>query len=159
MKKEINRYVSEFENMYNGEPWYGRSLESILGDVDPTVVFKKPNPAAHSIFEIVHHMYVWRELLVKRLKGDTKSKISMNSTEDWSPVPDTGPEKAWKELIQKLDQNQQSLIPALAQWKDEALDSPFAGTEYPLRTFLNGHLQHDIYHIGQVALATRNGMS
>ncbi len=156
MNKEISRYITEFKTVYNGEPWYGRSLAAILGDVDPAAVFTKPNPGTHSIFEIVHHMYAWRDLLVKRLQGDTKSKISMNSPEDWSPAPNASPEEAWKELIQKLDQNQQALVPALAQWKDEALYLPFAGTEYPLRTFLDGHFQHDIYHIGQVALAMKS---
>lgn len=155
MNSEIKNYVTDFETLYNGEPWYGRSLTAILGDVDPVDVFKKPGAAAHSIYEIAHHMYVWRDLLVKRLQGDTKTRISMNSPEDWSPEPDSNPAAAWKELIKKLEKNQETLIPALSNWKDEALDKPFAGTEYPLRTFLDGHFQHDIYHIGQVAFAIK----
>jgi len=151
MNREINYYVSAFENVFNGEPWYGKSLLAVLEDVDTKTVYKNPGGEAHSIFEIVHHLYAWRNLLVKRLQGDTRSKISMNSTDDWAPLPGKQDEAAWNELIRKLELDQQALIPALAQWKDEDLDRAFAGTEYPMRTFLDGHLQHDIYHIGQLA--------
>jgi uncharacterized damage-inducible protein DinB len=156
MSKEINNYISEFETIYNGEPWYGKSLMAIINDADLKDVFKKEKPTAHSAYEIVHHLYAWRDLLVKRLNGDVKSSIEPNSKEDWALLPKDKNTFAWQTLIKKLEQNQQDLVRALAKWKDEALDKNFAGTDYPLRTFLNGQIQHDIYHTGQIALAIKN---
>ena len=156
MSKEINNYISEFETIYNGEPWYGKSLMAIINDADPKDVFKKEKPTAHSAYEIVHHLYAWRDLLVKRLNGDIKSSIESNSKEDWAPLPKDKNAFAWQTLIKNLEQNQQDLVRALAKWKDEALDKNFAATDYPLRTFLNGQIQHDIYHTGQIALAIKN---
>ena len=156
MTKEINNYITEFESIYNGEPWYGKSLLAVINDANPKDVFKKEKPTAHSAYEIVHHFYNWRDLLVKRLNGDTKRSIETNSKEDWSPLPKERSADTWKALVKKLEQNQQELITALTKWKDEALDKNFAGTDYPLRTFLNGQIHHDIYHIGQIALAIKN---
>jgi uncharacterized damage-inducible protein DinB len=163
MSKEINNYIREFETIYNGEPWYGKSLMAVINDADPEDVFKKAclpdgqeKPTAHSAYEIVHHLYAWRDLLVKRLNGDVKSSIELNSKEDWAPLPKEKKAATWQALIKKLEQNQQELVRALAKWKDEALDKKFAGTDYPLRTFLNGQIQHDIYHIGQTALSIKN---
>jgi uncharacterized damage-inducible protein DinB len=156
MTKEINNYIREFETIYNGEPWYGKSLMAVINNADPKDVFKKQKSTAHSAYEITHHLYAWRDLLVKRLKGDTKASIEVNSKEDWASLPKDQTTATWKELIKKLEQNQQELIKALPGWNDEALDKDFAGTSYSLRTFLNGQIQHDIYHIGQIALALKN---
>jgi len=156
MTKEINNYISEFETIYNGEPWYGKSLMAVISDADPKVVFKKQKSTGHSAYEITHHLYAWRDLLVKRLNGDTKASIEVNSKEDWIPLPKEETVATWKELVKKLEQNQQELIRSLPKWTNGSLDKEFAGTSYTLRTFLNGQIQHDIYHIGQIALAIKN---
>jgi uncharacterized damage-inducible protein DinB len=156
MKKEINNYISEFGTIYNGEPWYGKSLMAIINSADAKNVFKKQKSDSHSIYEITHHLFAWRDLLAKRLNGDAKASIKMNSKEDWSPLPKEQTAATWKELIKKLEQNQQELIESLPKWDDEALEKNFAGTNYSLRIFLNGQIQHDIYHIGQIALAIKN---
>jgi uncharacterized damage-inducible protein DinB len=155
MKKEINSYISEFETVYNGEPWYGKSLMEVINTAVPKDVFKKQKSDGHSAYEITHHLYAWRNLLAKRLKGDNVS-IEVNSKEDWAPLPKEQTVAAWKELIKKLGQNQQELIAALTKLNDEDLDKDLANTSNSLRTFLNGQIQHDIYHIGQVALAIKN---
>ncbi len=157
MNKEIKQYISDFETVFNGEPWYGKSLMSVVKTANSKKVYQKQNPEAHSAYEITYHLYAWRDLLVKRLNGDTKSKISMDSAEDWSPLPKDQTAATWKKLLAQLEQNQKELLAALPKWKDADLDKNFAGTAYSLRTHLNGQLQHDIYHIGQIALALKNG--
>ncbi len=156
MTKEINNYISEFETVFNGEPWYGKSLMAVLNDADPKNVFKKRKNTGHSAYEITHHLYAWRDLLVKRLNGDTKASIEVNSNEDWTPLPKEQNSSTWKELVKKLEQNQKDLIKVLPKWNNGVLDKDFAGTSNSLRTFLNGQIQHDIYHIGQIALALKN---
>jgi len=57
MKKDINSYISEFETIYNGEPWYGKSLMAVIYSADPKNVFKKQKSEGHSAYEITHHLY------------------------------------------------------------------------------------------------------
>jgi uncharacterized damage-inducible protein DinB len=156
MTKEISHYVSEFESIYNGEPWYGKSLTAIINTAKAENVFEKPKPGGHSAYEITHHLYAWRALLVKRLNGDSKASIAANSGDDWAPLPKEQTAATWKALVKKLEKNQEELIKGLSRWKDDSFDRNFAGTDYTLRTHLNGQIQHDIYHIGQIALAIKN---
>jgi len=155
MKKEINNYISEFEAIYNGEPWYGKSLMAVIYSADAKDVFKKQKNDGHSAYEITHHLYAWRNLLTKRLKG-VNASIEVNSKEDWVPLPKEQTAVTWKELIKKLEQNQHELVESLTKLNDADLDKDLANTSNSLRTFLNGQIQHDIYHIGQVALAIKN---
>ena len=156
MTKEINNYINEFETIYNGEPWYGKSLIGVLENSKAQAVFKKQNGHGHSAYEVAYHLYAWRDLLAKRLNGDTKTSIEVNSTQDWPSLPKEQTTATWNELIRKIEKNQQELIKSLAKWTDESLDKNFAETNYSLRTFLTGQIQHDIYHIGQIALAIKN---
>ena len=156
MTKEISKYINEFETIYNGEPWYGKSLMAIIENAKASNAFKKHNGHGHSAYEIAQHLYAWRELLAKRLNGDTKSSIESNSKQDWPPLPKVQATATWNELIKKIEKNQQELVRSLAKWTDESLDKNFAETDYSLRTFLEGQIQHDIYHIGQIALAIKN---
>ncbi len=156
MKKEINYYISEMESIYNGEPWYGKPLMAVVKEADPVKVFKKTNPGTHSAYEILHHLYAWRDLLVQRLNGDSNASIAVNSKEDWQPLPSEQTATTWNALIKKLEQTEEALVTALSKWDDSALDKNFAGSASPLRTFLNGQIQHDIYHIGQIALALKS---
>lgn len=156
MTKEINNYISEFETIYNGQPWYGKSLMGVLENADAKDVFKKQNGHGHSAYEVAYHLYAWRDLLAKRLNGDTKSSIEVNSKHDWPTLPKEQTTATWNELIKKIERNQQELVQSLEKWTDESLEKDFAGSNYSLRTFLNGQIQHDIYHIGQIALAIKN---
>ncbi len=156
MNKEIKNYISEFETIFNGDPWYGKSLMAVLNDADPKNVFKKNSEGTHSTYEILHHLYAWRNLLVRRLNGDTKASIGIDSKEDWTPLPAQQTTSTWNALVKKLEQNQKDLIASLGKWKDVELDKDFVGSGTRLRTFLIGHVQHDIYHIGQLALALKN---
>lgn len=156
MNNEINHYITELETIYDGEPWYGKPLMAVLKEADAKAVFKKQNNNGHSAYEVLHHVLAWRELLVKRLNGDTPSNIKIDSDTDWSSLPEKQTASEWNALVRKIQQNQKELISGLSKWKDDALDKNFAGAAYPLRTFLHGQIQHDIYHIGQIALALKN---
>src|SRR5690349_8522616 len=113
MKSNIQYYVSSFEDLYEGEPWYGRSIVSIVREIAPTQAFKKNSPTSHSIYEIVGHMLAWRNLFVKRLNGDYSSSIQVNSASDWPTLPNSKTAANWEQLLNKLNENQHELIEAL----------------------------------------------
>jgi len=156
MKTNIQHYVGSFESLYNGEPWYGRSISSIVKEIPPTEVFRKPSPNSHSIYEIVGHMLAWRDLFVKRLNGDYSSSIQSNSEGDWPKLPVEKSAGTWNQLLHKLSENQEALINALKKTNDSQLDKDFANTNATLETHLEGNLQHDIYHLGQIALLNKS---
>jgi uncharacterized damage-inducible protein DinB len=155
MNNSINQYIHSFQTVYEGEPWYGRSIISILKTIPPSRAYRKSNNEQHSIYEIVEHLLAWRVLFVKRLKGDHSSSIKMNSPADWPGLPTAQTAANWDALLTRLSENQQQLINSLKELKDEMLKREFAQTKVSLDDHLEGHLQHDIYHLGQIALLNK----
>ncbi|MGZ5246338.1 MAG: hypothetical protein ACXWV5_04740, partial [Flavitalea sp.] len=72
MGKEIDSIIKEMDLVLYGQPWFGRSLFSILEDVHPADVFKKPNGEGHSLIELVYHMVNWTEFTLLRIMGDKR---------------------------------------------------------------------------------------
>jgi uncharacterized damage-inducible protein DinB len=151
--EKIKEFIEEFRTVYDGDPWYGRSLQHILSVAEEAKVFEKPNPETHSVYELLMHIFVWRDLLLKRLNGDGASKIEIDSKEDWT---DEESAISWKQLRAKMDDNQAGIIKALSSLTDDSLELPLAGTKHSLRFCLKGHIEHDIYHAGQIALAIKS---
>lgn len=48
--------------IYNGDPWYGDSITSVLNSVDPKLIFDSPGNGLHSIAELTAHMLTYRIL-------------------------------------------------------------------------------------------------
>ena len=155
MNKKIEHYVSAFENLYEGEPWFGRSMMSILKEVSPSRAYSKSSEQRHSIFEVLQHMLAWRELFVARLHGDTTATIEINSALDWPSLPTSKNAENWNRLLTRLSENQEALVKALKKQSDEQLGQTFANSNATLETHLEGNLQHDIYHLGQIAVLNK----
>ncbi len=155
MHTTIKHYVNAFENLYEGEPWYGRSITSIVKEVSPSRAYKKSSDGQHSIYEILQHMLAWRELFVSRLNGDTTSTIQVNSSLDWGDLPTAKTAENWNRLVTRLSENQEALVNALRTKNDSALAEEFANSNASLETHLEGNLQHDIYHLGQIAILNK----
>ena len=155
MHTTIKHYVNAFENLYEGEPWYGRSITSIVKEVAPSRVYKKSSDGQHSIYEILQHMLAWRELFVSRLNGDTTATIQVNSLLDWGGLPTAQTTENWNRLVTRLSENQEALVQALREQKDNSLGEEFANSNASLETHLEGNLQHDIYHLGQIAILNK----
>ena len=100
-------------------------------------------------------MLAWRELFVKRLNGDTSTSIQMNSELDWPTLPTSQTAENWKKLLTRLSENQHALVKALKQTKDSMLAEEFANSNATLETHLEGNIQHDIYHLGQIAILNK----
>ena len=145
----INQYTAQFITVYDGHPWYGDSIYEILGNITPAKVFWKPTETAHSIAEITSHMIYWRQALIKRLDGDIAYKASMKSEDNWKSN-DQLKRMGWKVLKKSLEESQTHLLSLLAKQKDAILKKKYSDTA-TFQDVINGILQHDLYHTGQIA--------
>ena len=50
MSKEIQQIIELFHSTYDGDPWFGKSMMSILNEIDSTTAMQKPI-GQHSIRE------------------------------------------------------------------------------------------------------------
>jgi uncharacterized damage-inducible protein DinB len=151
MKKEINLIIKKYNKVYMGSPWYGNSLMSILDKVNLGKVFVKPSgKKTNSIAEITAHIIGWREFLLSRLSEKHQFHLTQKETFNWKRI-DKNERTAWKSLLKRMDVIQNEIIKILNNSDDEILTLRVRDRKFKMKYLLNGVLQHDIYHIGQIA--------
>lgn len=151
MQNRIIGLKKKFKTIYDGSPWYGDSIKSILKKIDHEKALVKADENTHSIAELVSHMIAWREFMLKRLKGDNHFDVSQENSFDWKRI-DSNKKTAWQSLFKALGKNQQEILSSLEKLDDDFLESPVAKRKYKMSYLIEGVIQHDLYHIGQISL-------
>ena len=152
MNTEIIKIIALLKDEYNGDPWFGRSVKSLLNDVKEDYVFEKPN-GQHSILELLWHMIIWREFTINSFKEDKKSAEFFEEN-DWQNL-DHNDKTLWEKALQRLDETQTELLETLLPQQDIILEQIVPGRNYNFKKLLYGIIAHDIYHMGQVAYVTK----
>ena len=143
---------------YSDDPWHGSATADLLQDVIAEEAAAHPIPGAHSIWEIVLHMTGWLNEVRRRLGG---RQPDMPEEGDW-PEPGETSEAAWQRDRSHLEEAVKNLLDELSTLREEDLDStggsiaelrnPALGTGVTHRAMVNGIVQHNAYHSGQIAL-------
>ncbi|MGZ5218956.1 MAG: DinB family protein [Chitinophagaceae bacterium] len=149
MNKEIQSIIRNLENTLDGTPWYGRPVYAILREVDSSIAYKKPSAESHSLMELLYHMLTWAEFTLKRIEKDDINDLAAFEKLDWREIDPKIHD--WDEGLGALIATHQQMI-ALLQSKDDGfLNENVDYRQYNFRFLLNGLIQHNIYHLGQVA--------
>ena len=149
MNKEIQHLIKLYKSAYEGDPWFGRSINKILAEIDAPTAMQKPNDQ-HSILELLYHMINWREFTISRLEQGKDGTAHHFDNNDWGQYDHTD-HSLWKKGLKKLETTQQRLVELLEELPEELLTKKVADRNYDVRYLLYGVLEHDIYHIGQIA--------
>jgi len=149
-KEKINYYIRQFEQVYKGGSWQGESFLEKLSGMDEEVAFRQPMPGVHSVAEVVWHCIYWRTTLQKRIEGDatyrdrTYEQLNFLS---WNELK----LKGWATLKQELDDSQNVLLTLLDQKRDNFLSTLYQ-PDHAFEHLVEGIVQHDVYHLGQIGL-------
>lgn len=143
MNKEIERIIHLLEQTYQGNPWYGPSIKEITNQISCVVCLVRL-PHTHSIIEIVSHMTAWRKFTIERLEQNDLYEIT-----DETNFPIL---TQWSAAVTGLHQTQEKLIKVLQKITDARLNDTVPNRPYTFYTLLHGIIQHDVYHLGQLAL-------
>lgn len=146
MNNDPEKFKKLFEDHFSGDPWIGVNILQTLQTLDEQDAAKKVGNL-NSIWSIVNHMIGWRETLLKRI-----SNLDVPSPEDnfFNPISDFSP-LAWKETFARLQSSQDALLFYLSGKNPGMDEHPNAGS-YSRFELLQGILQHDVYHLGQIVL-------
>lgn len=146
--RESERIADQLKRAFEGEAWHGPSLLDILKDVTAAQAAARPIPGAHSIWEIVLHIAVWESVCCRRLAGD---RAEPSDEEDWPPVNNTG-EAAWQATKAQLVEGHQKLRQAIARLDESQFEEPILPGMSSVYVTVQGTVQHDLYHAGQIAI-------
>ena len=153
MQNEINLLIEQLNDSYEGDPWFGRNVKALLSEVDEETAFVKLN-GQHSILELLWHMCTWREFTINRLHPSSDVDLHHFEKMDWREL-DHSNRALWSEGLARLDETQSELLALLQQQEDAILGQNVRERNYPYRKLLTGIIQHDIYHLGQIAFITK----
>ncbi len=141
--------ISDFKSFFDENPWFGDSYIDVISDITAEVALATP-PNGHSIAVILWHMVKWRKALTERLLGNTDFRADVTDLDNW-PIAETQTAATWEAAKAAFDEQQAILIEELAKRDEGFLDTEFVeGRTY--RRLVSGVLQHDIYHLGQIAM-------
>lgn len=132
--------------------WHGPALADLLGDVSAADAAATPVAAAHSIWELVHHITAWAEIVRLRLAPEYAGEPTPE--QDWPPVRDTSAD-AWRAAVERLKAAHRELAADVAALDDATLLGRATGRDHTVIVMLHGIVEHDAYHGGQIAVLKR----
>jgi uncharacterized damage-inducible protein DinB len=149
MMSQIESLADQLERAFRGGAWHGPSVSEALAGVDESAAAARPLPAAHSIWEIVHHLTAWNDVPRRRLDGERLQGLPAEL--DWPPVKDVSA-GAWRAALAALENAHTALHARVRDLAESQLDDPVSGSDPTVRGMLFGILQHSAYHAGQIVL-------
>jgi uncharacterized damage-inducible protein DinB len=149
MNKEIPSFIRNLETTLSGQPWYGRAVFEILNEVEETKANIKPGGTEHSMNELLRHMNTWAEFVLGSLENRGSEEMKAIEVNDWRKID---PEvNSWEKALAEFKSIHKKIIENLSKRDDDFLKDMVPNRQYNFRFMLNGLVQHNIYHAGQVA--------
>jgi hypothetical protein len=150
MNRETSKLADHLSEIYDGDPWYGENIKTKLQSLTYIHANWKPHPDANSIAQLVKHMTVWKDLVVRKLKDNDPVQIEIGSKEDWDRNLLVNNEEEWQDLVHGFYIKHRELIDMLGRLQDEDLERQTSGRNYDMQFLVHGIYEHDIYHLGQI---------
>lgn len=147
---KVQELNAKLKQVFEGNPWFGDALIVKLNTIDFTLVNQKLPNSKNSIAIIVQHLINWRAFVIKKLEGDEVFDIEMNSEDDWTNVVVENLAQ-WEALLDELVRTQTTITSILDTENNPLfLEQMVLGRTYNFDYLLEGLIQHDIYHFGQI---------
>lgn len=150
--------VHRLNDTWHGSPWYGDPGDKILAGISADEATRKLSADSHSIWQLVLHMTAWTETVTARVRGMGAKAPDRG---DWPDVGETT-EAAWSAALADLEKARAELIDEINHAHEEDVqlhvkkhDPPFGDTGISRAGTVYGLIEHDIYHLGQIALIKR----
>ena len=145
---EIERIRDQLQRAFDGDAWHGPSVMQLLSDVTAQQAATRVFPGAHTIWELALHIGAWEGACLSRLQG---GRAELTDDEDWPAVMDTS-ENAWQQCKSTLVDGNAKLKNAVTSLDEQRLDQPILPGMPSVYRTVQGVVQHDLYHAGQIAI-------
>src|SRR6476469_2043341 len=142
-KAVIERVKNQLAEFYNGRSWVTENFRTKVLCLDPANASVKIPGYNHSVAQLVAHIASWRNFAVQKLTGNSEYDISDNSPEDW-------PDNEWKEIRVEFELCHKNLLTAIENFPIDRWTSTVPGRNYSFLFMINGIVEHDYYHYGQI---------
>lgn len=131
-----------------GSPWYGRSLDELIHLIDGEYFTHKIEGYPHSIQGLFGHILVWRGVLLQKLDGHSDYTIKLNTPQDWPSRPSLTKHV----VLTEIKESYTAILNHLKNKDDVWLKKKVPGEKFTFKFMIEGVIQHDLYHLGQIMI-------
>lgn len=93
----------------------------------------------------------WKRFAIEKINGNARYGIAIDSDTDW-PSLSISTLIEWQSVLENYVNTQNELIKTLEKLSDPQLVQKINGRNYDMQFLIEGIVQHDIYHLGQISL-------
>ena len=145
---QVDRILQQYDLVMHGNAWHGDPIWQILEGISSQSAAHRAIPGRHSIWEIVLHMMFWEGVVSRRLQGE---RAGLDEALNFPAPPETS-EANWQKTLADFRASNQQVRRLLAQLHPGRLDELSAAGKRTFYEEAHGLIQHNIYHVGQIAL-------
>ena len=157
MNTEIKTLISSLQHVLQGQPWFGRSVYQILEEIKEEIkndkVYINPNDNSHSLIDLLYHMITWAEFTQNRIEKEPIADMDSFEATDWRKIDPALHD--WQKGLTALKASHNKIIELLQTKEDAFLEQKVDYRKYNFRYLINGLIQHNIYHLGQIAYVNK----
>ena len=143
---EKERILNEFQNIFFGNAYFGKSLFEQLEELSLWQVFASPISQSHNIFEITSHILFWLKDINSKMNGE---KIKFDESKNWITNYNRD-EIEWKKLLSEIKFVSQEIKKKISNFSDSDFEKQIA--EYSNYTLIIGAITHMVYHLGEISI-------
>lgn len=148
----INDIIRQLKEIQEGSRWFDQCFKEKVGTLSEEDAFTRPIPELHSVAEHISHILAWRKECLLRFTGQRTDL--MNSPDDWKDNAALR-QFGWAALLEQFFESTETLIYALDGKDDTYLETMFQDTDYNFHYIIEGIIQHDLYHLGQIGITIK----
>jgi uncharacterized damage-inducible protein DinB len=157
MKGDIQHLIRQMDEIRYGNPWLGFSFMILLSRCPETIAFTSAGNNLFSPAQLLAHLTFWNRQIYTRVKTGI-GPAADGLIDNW-PENTKLETQVWTEVILEFDQAWVNLKSLLETKDDTFLDTTYSDPdfkkEFPYRFLLEGMIQHETYHMGQLAWALK----
>jgi len=143
---ELQGIIQTINDAFEGEAWHGPNVIASLSKIPENKVNDRIGNS-HSIIELVSHIVSWRNFVLEKLKD--------NLTYDVTDEMNFPSSSSWPEALMNLQESQGDLLAALSSFDEKRLHTIVPGRKYTYYKLLHGIVHHDLYHLGQIVMISK----
>lgn len=148
MNTKIKEIIARLQETTKGEPWYGKSAFTILGEFNPSMASVQVAGHPHRAIDLIYHLLTWTEFALHRVRLQKIEDMQQFERLDWREID---PQiHGWEEAVTGFMQANDQLIIELEGKTDDWLSETVEYRDYSFRTLLEGLADHHIYHLAQI---------
>jgi uncharacterized damage-inducible protein DinB len=148
----IENIIRQLHQIQEGSLWFDQCFKDKMDNLSDSEALTRPIPQVHSVAEHVSHILEWRKECLLRFKGQRTDL--MNSPDDWKDNIELN-KIGWTSLKNLFYESTATLITALQNEDDTYLETKFLDTDYNFHYLIEGIIQHDLYHLGQIGITIK----